>query len=246
MSKKPLSFFKLSLIAIGAVLAFVLLFSFFGSWHLSPDLPELPEEVQEGEGAENPDYVRLEVNRGNVKSVVEALNRPKSYYVESKCELFYDDKSAPFLRRRWVKEGVSRVDVLNSYGNLTMSLILNNENAYYWYAGSARYVTLPKGEFKPENEQMMMDYTDLLALPDDSIQSAYLVRYEGEMCIYAEAKKGSGNTEKYWISVNDGLLRLGQVLEGDKVVVSVSALAINTDVQTDDHFTLPDKTVIKG
>lgn len=246
MSKKPLSFFKLSLIAIGAVLAFVLLFSFFGSWHLSPDLPELPEEIEESESAENPDYVRLEVNRDNVKSVVEELNRPKSYYVESKCELFYDDKSASFLRRRWVKGSVSRIDILNSYGNLATSLILDNENAHYWYAGSGRYVTLPKGEFKPEDEQMMMDYTSLLKLPDESIQNAYLVRYEGEMCVYAEAKQDGGNIEKYWISVNDGLLRLGQVLKGDKVVVSVSALAINTELQTDDHFTLPDKKVIKG
>lgn len=245
MSKKPLSFFKLSLIAIGAVLGLVLLFSIFGSWHISPNLPDLPEDVQEGESAENPDYVRLDVNRENVKSVVSALNRPSSYYTETKCELFYDDKSTSFLRRRWVKEAVSRVDILNTYGNITMSVIMNSENAYYWYSGAARYITLPKGEFAPENEQMMMDYTDLLKASDEAIVNAYLVRYEGEMCVYAEARQSGGNLEKYWISVNDGLLRLGQVLKGDKVVSSVSAITINTDAQTDDHFTLPDKTVVK-
>ncbi len=243
--KKPMSFFKLSLIAIFAVLGIVLLLSFLGTWHAIPDIAEIPEEVPEVENTENPDYVRLEITPENVQSVVRELSRPSEYYVETKSELYYDNKSTEYLRRRWVRNNVSRIDIYNSYGNVTMSAILDAENAYYWYNGAARYITLPKGNFSAEDEQMMMDYTDLLELPQHAIKSAYLIRYEGEMCIYTEALRDDGMYEKYWVSVNDGLLRQGQILKGSTVVFSVVQMQLDASPQGDAHFTLPNKTVIK-
>ncbi len=243
--KKPMSFFKLSLISILALLGSVLLFSFLGSWHVSPNFAQIPEETPEVERTENPDYVRLDVTPSNVQSVVRELARPAEYYVESKSSLFYDGKTVTYPRRRWVKNSVSRVDIYNYYGNLTMSAIIDAENAYYWYGGASRYITLPKGNFDAENEQMMMDYTDLLELPSHAIKNAYLVRYEGETCIYTEALRDDGTVEKYWISVNDGLLRQGQMLRENEVVYSFLQMKLDVAPQNDDYFTLPDRTVVK-
>ena len=52
--------------------------------------------------------------------------------------------------------------------------------------------------------------------------------YEGSPCIYVEAENGDLNyRERYWVSVENGLLLYGQTLSGDDVVYSVKASNID-------------------
>ena len=237
--RRQVSFAMGSFIAIAAVLALILLFVFAGSWHPSPELPELG--VASEQGGLNPDYKALNITDDNVKNVVAALSRPASYYAETRAQTIYDGTKNEFLRRKWVRAGVSRLDIFGSGGQPAMSAIFDAENVYYWYANSVRVTQLARGEFSPEDEQMLIDYTDLLS--HEKVSNAKLVNYNGEACIYAEGV--SGNTrECYWISVQNGLLKHGEVYDGDELIYSVEMLKLDISEQGKEHFTLPDGRVL--
>ena len=240
--RKPLSFSVVALIAFFVVIGAILLSSFFGSSHQSPDLPSLPGE--QTQSTDTIDYSRVEITKDNVQSIVAAMKRPDEYYTETKSETFFDNTSAVSLRRRWVRDGISRVDILNSGGSLTMSSIYTSSTVYYWTPGSSRVLKMPRGSFTADNEQMMMDYETLLNLAPESITDAKLSRISGEQCIYVEAKNAMGYIEKYWISSQNGLLVLGQTLKGEQIIYSVQLVDINLTRPDDIEFTLPDKKVI--
>ena len=240
--RKPLSFSVVALIAFFVVIGAILLSSFFGSSNQSPDLPSIPGT--QTQSTNTIDYSRVEINTRNVQSIISAMNRPAEYYTETKSETFFDNTSSVNLRRRWVRDGLSRVDILNSTGTLTMSSIYTNNTVYYWVPGSSRVLKMPRGNFTAENEQMMMDYDTLLKLAPESITDAKLSRISGEQCIYVEAKNGLGYTEKYWISSQNGLLILGQTLKEDTIIYSVQLVDLNLTRPDDIEFTLPDKTKI--
>ena len=240
--RKPLSFSLVALIAFFVVIGVILLFSFVGSSYQTPDLPSIP-----GSSPQNSDvldYARIEINKTNVQDIIAAMIRPDEYYVETKSESFFDDTSSVNLRRRWVRDGLSRIDILNAGGNVTMSAIYTDSTVYYWTPGSTRVLTMSRGNFSASDEQMMMDYTSVLKLSTDSIVDAKLTQTSGVSCIYVEAKNSFGYTEKYWVSTQNGLLLLGQTLKDNKVVYSVSMIELDLTRPDDFEFTLPDKKVI--
>ncbi len=240
--RKPLSFSLVALIAFFAVVGLVLLFSFVGSSQQSPNLPSIPND--NSTSGDTLDYSRIEISTGNVQDIVSAMKRPKEYYVETKSESFYDSTSSVNLRRRWVRDGLSRIDILSAGGNVTMSTIYAGNTVYYWTPNSSRVLKMSRGNFSANDEQMIMDYTSLLNLPPDSITDAKLSRINGEQCIYVEAKNTYGYIEKYWVSTQNGLLLLGQTLKGENIIYSVQLIELDLTRPDDVEFTLPDKTVI--
>ncbi|MBR5479382.1 MAG: hypothetical protein IKU84_04320 [Clostridia bacterium] len=240
--RKPLSFSLVALIAFFMVIGVILLFSFVGSSHQTPDLPSIPDDREES--GDTLDYSRVEINKSNVLDIVSAMRRPDAYYVETKSESFFDATSSVSLRRRWVRDGISRIDILNTGGAVTMSTIYTDSTVYYWTPGSNRVLTMSRGNFTANDEQMIMDYNSLLKLPKDSIIDAKLSRISGEQCIYAEAKNSFGYIEKYWISTQTGLLISGQTLKDNKVIYSVSLIDLDLTRPDDYEFTLPNRTVI--
>ena len=240
--RKPLSFSLVALIAFFVVIGVILLFSFVGSSNKTPTLPTLPGSQEEI--ADTFDYSRVEINKDNVQDIVSAMKRPAEYYTETKSETFYDNTSSVNLRRRWVRDGLSRIDILNAGGTVTMSTIYTNSKVYYWTPGSTRVLEMSRGNFSADDEQMMMDYTSVLKLSPESIVDAKLTQTSGVSCIYVEAKNSFGYTEKYWVSTQNGLLLLGQTLKDNKVVYSVSMIELDLTRPDDFEFTLPDKKVI--
>ena len=237
--RRQVSFAMGSFIAIAAVLALILLFVFAGSWHPSPELPELLQPSEE-DGL-NPDYEALDITDDNVKSVVAALSRPESYYAETRSEVHHDGRKNEYLRRKWVRGDVSRLDIFGNGWQPAMSAVFDAESVYYWYANSVRVTQLARGEFSPEDEQMLIDYADLLTV--EKVSNAKLLNYNGETCIYAEGMRGNVR-ECYWISVQSGLLKHGEVYEGDALIYSVEMLELNISEQGKEHFTLPDGRVL--
>jgi len=243
--RKPLSFSFVALIAFFVVMGIILLFSFMGSSQQTPNLPTLPDSNSQYVG-NTLDYSRIDIHKNNVQDIISAMNRPDEYYVETKSEILYDNSTSVNLRRKWVRDGLSRIDVLTSGGTVTMSSIYTGSTVYYWTPASGRVLEIPRGNFTANDEQMLMDYTTLLALPAENIIDAKLSRISGEQCIYVEAKNSLGYIEKYWISTRNGLLLSGQAFDGDTLVYSVSIIELVLTRPDDIEFTLPDKRLINS
>ncbi|MBQ5777677.1 MAG: hypothetical protein IIV97_02530 [Oscillospiraceae bacterium] len=233
--------FILILAAIGIVL-FILFLIFVPdmSTTLINTVPEYPPESGIVSTNEALITSAVTIDKTNVKNIVSALSRPEEYYCETQSILSHATGSATYKRERWVKGDISRVDV--SAQNGKTRYIYSPENVYVWRDGSRSYHTARRGEFEPDDEQMMMTYEDLLGARNEDIVSASLVMYEGSACIYAEARSiHTDYSERYWISSANGLLVHGQTLdENGEVIYSISTKRIDIAPQDDSVFRLPD------
>ncbi len=239
--RKPLSFPLVAILAFCTVLLFVLILFWSSSAHKQATIPSLPDDsLGSVTDTENREYLRVEITPQNVQDVIAALSRPANYYIETKSELYYDGRSSTYLRRKWVRGDVSRVDLFQTDSTVSLHVLYSGGYAYFWRPGSTRYTRLPAGKFTADEIQMMMVYEDILALDAADILDAKLVSLNDETCIYVEvAKKDLAYTERYWVSVSSGLLRLGQTLKDQAVIYSVQTLELNTQTPDDATFALP-------
>ena len=89
-------------------------------------------------------------------------------------------------------------------------------------------------------------YEDVLALPSERIVDAGYGSYSEHPCIYVETDVDElGYLERYWVSVDSGLLIAAETLKGEQVVLSVNATyPITTPCPSNVRFALPDGTVL--
>lgn len=214
---------------------------------LQSSIPELPpsgenDDSTPGNVVQNDTgNTPLTVTRENVQSVIAALKRPTEYFYETRSELKYTGGTQQYLRRKWVREDVARVDIMNSINSVETHVVYAGDYVYMWRPGYNDYYRAKAGDFTADDTQMIMVYEDILELDVSRIKDAQYTMYEGSPCIYVEAENGDLNyRERYWVSVENGLLLYGQTLSGDDVVYSVKASNIDISPQDKSLFLLPD------
>ena len=88
-------------------------------------------------------------------------------------------------------------------------------------------------------------YEDVLALEQEAIAAAGYEERGGLACIYVETTPNElGYTERYWVSVNTGLLVSAERLDGEELVYRMTAYAVEYQFSDDGVFELPDGTVL--
>ena len=84
----------------------------------------------------------------------------------------------------------------------------------------------------------------LLLKPEDITAAGYEER-EDQPCVYVEAGTELGYTERYWISVDSGLLVAAETEKDGEVVYAVTARDVVSPLdETQGIFVLPDGTVL--
>ena len=123
-----------------------------------------------------------------------------------------------------------------------MHYLYTEKNVHIWRAGSRTYHTVSKGNFEPDDAQMMMTYEDILNADDGNIIKAGLSTKDNTPCIFAELRSPlTGYTERYWVSATTGLLIYGETLDKTgSVIYSITATQTDITTQSDDNFVLPD------
>ncbi len=72
----------------------------------------------------------------------------------------------------------------------------------------------PAGDISPDAEQAIPTYEDVLALPPEHIAQADYRMVSDVRCIYVEtAEDDWGYTQRYWVSVDTGLLVVAERLQ---------------------------------
>ena len=131
-------------------------------------------------------------------------------------------------------------------GQMRYFLSTPDNIVYYWYGGSSTWLTAPAGSLSADLSQRIPTYEDVLALDAEKISAAGYDAYSEHPCIFVETLQDQlGYVERYWVSVDSGLLVAAQTLKDEKVIYSVNATApVQTPCPTDAVFSLPDGTVI--
>lgn len=210
-------------------------------------LADLSGAAQSGspESGEDPGgrLVRVEVTPETVQSVVATLSRPQSYYRELTVELWSDAlvQSAAAVQV-WVDGGWTRSDVAAPNGTVQHNLV-GEGTRWIWYDGGEA-VSFPADGAQADLAQRIPTYEDVLELSQAEIAGAGYEVYGGIDCVFVEAEQRElGSTERYWISVADGLLVAAERVKGDALVYRMAAQSPEIPAPQSSSFALPDGTV---
>lgn len=211
-------------------------------------LPTIRTDSSQSDVSDIPDdrSQRVEVTVSTVQAVIASLDRAGSYYRQLSVQTFWESGSGTTSVQTWVDDGYTYVRSVMPSGQMRYCLSTPDDVVYYWYGGSSAWLTAPAGSLSADLSQRIPTYEDVLALDTEKISAAGYDAYGEHPCVYVETLQDElGYLERYWVSVDSGLLVAAQTLKDDKVVYSVNATApVQTPCPTDAVFALPDGTVL--
>lgn len=194
-------------------------------------------------GTPEQSYQRVEVTPQTVAGVVATLARPASYCRELTVETFWEGGSASSQVQVWQDGGWSHSRQPLPSGVVRHDLT-DGETLYYWYEGSQQYETAPADERSSDLAQHIPTNETVLELdPDDILSAGYENR--GELpCILVEVSRGR-TVQRFWISVDNGLLVSAEAEEHGQTVYRMTAYTpVQSPCPPEASFALPDGEVL--
>lgn len=231
------------------VAAFVASFgrSFFAARTPDVILPSLGAGSADVSNAGNQEqnYQRVEVTTQTVTGVIATLARPASYYRELTVETFWTGGASAAQVQVWTDNGWSySVQTLPS--GVVRHDLTGKDTLYYWYDGDEQYVTAPADEKSSDLAQHIPTYETVLELEPREITAAgYELR--GELpCISVEVQRsGSGLLQRFWVSVDNGLLVSAESEQDGQLVYRMTAYTpVQSPCPTGASFALPDGEIL--
>lgn len=194
-------------------------------------------------GGEGDGELVVEVTPETVQNVIGTLSRPDSYYREITLESFWGEgESAASTAMIWVDGGYVRVAVLLPDGQVEHTIV-GEGSRYRWYNDERRYFHTDAGAEDADLMQRIPTYEDILALDPSAITAAGYEEKEGLGCVYVEVlEEQLGYRERYWVSVDLGLLVAAETVKGEKTVLRATAYSMEIPVRGGQPFLLPDGT----
>ena len=235
----------LTLIGIVIVLA---VFSSFGLPFFSGNTPSIvlptpqPDQGTDQTGWGEAQGIRVEVTPETVQGVVAALDRQESYMRTITTTL----EGAVSTAAVWVDSGWVRTDLTTSAG-ASVHTIVGDGSVWRWYGTGAAVLRWEADDHSADADgQRIPTYEDVLELDTASITGAGYEEKNGLPCVYAEAFIPELNqSERYWISADNGLLEAAETEVDGKIVWTMSASEPEIPApNTDDPYTLPDGSVL--
>lgn len=240
----------LSLLITVVILA--AMFSGFGIGFFASNTPQvvLPTAVptQDADPAEEDSQgadggLRVEVTPKTVQSVIATLKRPESYYREIVLETFWDGtRSETATAQVWVEGGYTRIDTILPGGTIEHTVI-GDGYRYRWYNNERKYFRTEASANDADLMQRIPTYETILNIDPATITATGYEEKEGLPCIYVEVTEEElGYQERYWISVEWGLLAASETVRGTETVLRTSAYSVEIPVREGAAFVLPDGT----
>ena len=241
-------------VLIAAVIVVAMLAS-FGLRLFVPDtakivLPTPAASAQPGtEPGADSGVVRVDVTPETVQDVIgQTLTRPESYFREVTIEDFWGEgESSTTTAQVWVDGGWTMTESALA-GGAVRHTIVGEGQFWLWYDGDRTPVTGPADDRSADLEgQRIPTYEDVLELEQDAIAAAGYEEKGGLACIYVETGEDAlGYVEKYWVSVDSGLLVCAEQWKGEELTYRMTSYAVSTDRTLFGltEFALPDGTVL--
>lgn len=237
-------------VLIGIVITVAMLSS-FGVALFAPDTARIqlpaPEASQSQSPQQEDGILRVEVTPETVQNVISrTLTRPDSYGRLVTIEDFWGEGESGVTRAEvWVDDGWTHTTATLPGGTVRHSIV-GEDQFWLWYEGNSRVMTGPAQDGAADLEgQRIPTYEDLLDLDPKFIAAAGYEEKEGVACIFVELEPDSlGYVERYWVSVDSGLLAGAETRLDGQLVYRMSAYTVERPVPEDARFILPDGTVL--
>ena len=212
-------------------------------------LGDASSEEDPASGSSTPEaadqYWQVDVTPETVQSIVATLVRPDNYYRELTVETLWSGGSFSSSVQYWQDRAWSHTRQDLASGAVRHDLA-GPERAYYWYEGSSAWNALPADERSHDLAQHIPTYETVLdADPEQITGTGYDDSRGGIPCIYVEVSAPGGErVDRYWISVESGLLISSETLEGEELLYRMTAYSPIQSCPSGTTFQLPDGTVL--
>ncbi len=245
--KSRLKFAALIALILAAAVAYSFTFNLFEA----PPSVSLASGVgvsdleQDGEDSSSDAVIQVGVTPETVQSVILTLSRYRSYSRTLQIEYLEEGMVKGSLSAVVaVDSGWTRVDVTSKSG--VEHTIVGNGMRYRWYNNEKEYASAPAREGSGDLAQMLPTYEDVLDLDTKNITAAGYESRGGVACIYVEVEESAlGYLERYWISVESGLLVSAETIKMDEVVYRMTSYQVESPlVDGEESFLLPDGTLL--
>lgn len=243
---------KTTLALVITVVILLAVFSGFGISIFSQRTPQVvlptltPEPIQTPASDELlPDgALRVEVTPETVQGVIATLTRPESYYRELVLQTYWGEERAVSTTQVWVDGGFTRVETRYSDGSREHAIVGDGKR-YRWYDDDREYHVREAADGDGDIMQHIPTYEDILELEQEKITAAGYESRGGVPCIYVEAAvEELGYLERYWVSVEQGLLVSAETEKEGVPVLKMEGYEVETPTREDAAFELPDGMVL--
>ena len=231
-------------VVFAALVLFVLLFLFRLSVHRPVEvvLPELPESDAGSETLPESDLEairRIDVTPITVQRVIEGLQRPDSFVQAVTIDRYWQNGSGTREINVSVSQNWVRLDA-----NDGRHVITGGGRTYIWYDGDTEYYE-GDAAFSADEELNIPTYERILQLDSSAIRLADYRAFDSLRCIFVETvPDAEGYTERFWISVDNGLLIAAERSFGNELVYHMSGPDVTIGSPREDAFTLPNGTIL--
>ncbi len=242
-------------LAITGLMA-VAIFTSFGRGFFTKSIPEIvlpaPDTSQSSSSSvpspsASDQVQRVEVKVDTVQSVIASLDRSPSYFREVELQSFWTpEHSTTTTVRTWVDDGWTRTTQILPSG-LIRHDIVGDGTLYYWYDGERSWRTAPADNCSADLAQHIPTYETVLTLDPRSITDAGYQLCGDQPCIYVQVKgEVAGYEDRYWISVDNGLLIQAETLEEGALIYRMTSFSPIQSLGAADmeRFVLPDGVTV--
>lgn len=209
-----------------------------------PDAVQSTDPVEQHSG--QAEGIVVEVTPNTVQSLIADLERYESYRRTVAVEYFSAGGGSvgAVTAQVWVDGGWTRTSATLSSGSVEHSIV-GEGTLWLWYDKGRSVYSGPAGEKTADLTQRLPTYEDVLALDKKDIITAGYEERDGQPCVYVEANGLLGSVERYWVSVNSGLLVAAETEQDGAVVYAMTARDVVSPLdQTSGIFVLPDGSVL--
>lgn len=206
----------------------------------------LPPEVGTGDEADADGGAldTVDITPQTVQKAIATMTRTDKYVRTVTVERLWSGGSSTEESTVYADGSFIRIDTRSARGDVR-HVLSNGEKTYIWYGVSRTYFAGSAGDISFDEEQSLPTYETVLELDADEIFAADYRDLEGELCIYVEtAENDFGITERFWISLESGLLLAAEKLQQGQTIYRMASLSVSEALPVTEHFTLPDGTVI--
>ena len=241
----------MAVVIIAVVLAAVGYSFFFNLLAPTPHLqlpdPNASQSVDpEGEESGQMEGVVVEVTPQTVQSLIADLERYQSYRRTVAVEYFAADGKpvGAVTAQVWEEAGWICTAATLSSGAVEHSIV-GEGTLWLWYDTEQSVYSGPVDGKTADLMQRLPTYEDVLSLDKKDITAAGYAERDGQPCVYVEAAAPLGSVERYWVSVNSGLLVAAETEKDGAVVYAMTARDVVSPLdQTVGIFVLPDGTAL--
>ena len=165
----------------------------------------------------------VDVTPDTVQSIIGSMERLTSYSRSIAVQYFWGaSQSGTVTVSVQADGGYVRCDTTLPGGTVEHSIV-GGGSLWYWYNDESTFRTADAQDGEADLLARIPTYEDVLALPRSSIADAGYLQRAGISCIYVEAMPREGCAERYWVSLDSGLLIAAELEEDGALSYSMQA-----------------------